>query len=529
MEPNARPPHGTGTGSPDTTSIRGSMSLSHADLESFAEASGDRNPLHMSAEYARRTPFGRRVVHGVLAAMAALDQVPATPGTVDGVDLEFRQPLHLDVRYGVAISHPVPGRTLLTVLDGDVTCATVTLSYGPASDVAHLPRSLRREPRVVTTDELVPGFAVTGSYGPGAGLDVLCRRWPNAARLLGRLPLTCLLWCSFVTGMELPGSDCLLGGVSLRLRPVGPAGPLDLRYRAEVTGFDSRFGLLTGTASLGDGTAVVADATLETMVRRPVPGVSADRLTGLLPRSDRLRGHTSVVVGGSRGLGAALALALASQGGRVLVGHRSTPGGPAQPAVPGHLTAPAAHGDLAELAALGAGLGGELVSCPGDAATGDWSRRAAEAARGSLDLLVCCAAPPIRPLRLDPAGLGRVQDFVTGAFALVSTPMAGLLGAVDRARGRCLVVSSSAVTAPPVDWPHYVAAKYAVEGLVHWAAAWHPDTEFFVTRPGMLLTEQMNTPGARERAAAVEPVAATLVRRLADPAPATDRPEFVAV
>jgi 3-oxoacyl-[acyl-carrier protein] reductase len=38
------------------------------DLESFARLSGDRNPLHMDEAFAARTPFGRRVVHGMLLA-----------------------------------------------------------------------------------------------------------------------------------------------------------------------------------------------------------------------------------------------------------------------------------------------------------------------------------------------------------------------------------------------------------------------------------------------------------------------------
>jgi NAD(P)-dependent dehydrogenase (short-subunit alcohol dehydrogenase family) len=487
------------------------MFLSHADLELFADASGDRNPLHVSAEYARRTPFGIQVAHGVLAAVAALDEVAVTPGPIHGVDLEFRQPAHPGIHYDTVIAADTEDRTRVTVMDGDVACLTVTLLRGRTGDLAYLPRTPREQPRVVATDELVPGLVVTGRYGPGAGLDALCDRWPNATRLLGRLPLTCLIWCSFVAGMELPGRDCLLNDVSLRVHPVESAQPLELTYRAEVADFDPRFGLLTSTASLCGGSATVADATLETMVRQPVPPPSPARLGELLPRSDRLRGHTSVVVGGSRGLGAAVALALASQGGRVLVGHRGVPD------------------DLAELAALGTELGGEIVSCPGDATETCWSERVAATTGVALDLLVCSAAPPIRPLRLEPAVLGRVQDFVAGAFAAVSVPLAGLLPAVDQARGRCLVVSSSAVTAPPADWPHYVAAKYAVEGLTHWAATQHPDIEFFVTRPGMLLTEQMNTPSGRDRAVAVEPVAARLVRRLADPTPATDRPEFMTV
>ncbi len=38
------------------------------DLEAFARLSGDHNPLHMDAEFARRTSFQRRVAHGMLAA-----------------------------------------------------------------------------------------------------------------------------------------------------------------------------------------------------------------------------------------------------------------------------------------------------------------------------------------------------------------------------------------------------------------------------------------------------------------------------
>ena len=36
------------------------------DLEAFARLSGDYNPLHMDADFARRTSFQRRVVHGML-------------------------------------------------------------------------------------------------------------------------------------------------------------------------------------------------------------------------------------------------------------------------------------------------------------------------------------------------------------------------------------------------------------------------------------------------------------------------------
>ena len=52
--------------------------ITEADINLFAEVSGDFNPVHMSDEYAKKTFFGGRIAHGVIpisllsAAMAKL-------------------------------------------------------------------------------------------------------------------------------------------------------------------------------------------------------------------------------------------------------------------------------------------------------------------------------------------------------------------------------------------------------------------------------------------------------------------------
>lgn len=40
--------------------------VTEADLTIFSMVSGDWNPIHSDAEFARNTPYGERIVHGVL-------------------------------------------------------------------------------------------------------------------------------------------------------------------------------------------------------------------------------------------------------------------------------------------------------------------------------------------------------------------------------------------------------------------------------------------------------------------------------
>ena len=59
--------------------IRFSKPLDEAEVDEFADASGDTNRLHLDDEYAKGTRFGRRIVHGTLVAgviSAALARLP---------------------------------------------------------------------------------------------------------------------------------------------------------------------------------------------------------------------------------------------------------------------------------------------------------------------------------------------------------------------------------------------------------------------------------------------------------------------
>lgn len=42
--------------------------ITDEDIQTFAELTGDHNPVHLDDTYARTTRFGRRIAHGMLSA-----------------------------------------------------------------------------------------------------------------------------------------------------------------------------------------------------------------------------------------------------------------------------------------------------------------------------------------------------------------------------------------------------------------------------------------------------------------------------
>jgi hypothetical protein len=102
------------------TGARSSHRVSFAaeELALFSDASHDRNPLHCSADYARRTPFGEPVVFGVLAALASLGRLRDRPHqSIDKLQVEFRDALAVGVDYQLELEESAD-RAKLTLADG---------------------------------------------------------------------------------------------------------------------------------------------------------------------------------------------------------------------------------------------------------------------------------------------------------------------------------------------------------------------------------------------------------------------------
>ena len=73
--------------------------ITEADIVLFAAVTGDTNPMHLNAEYAKDSIFGERIAHGMLAA-GLITKVMGTqlpgPGTIYlSQSLRFRKPVRI--------------------------------------------------------------------------------------------------------------------------------------------------------------------------------------------------------------------------------------------------------------------------------------------------------------------------------------------------------------------------------------------------------------------------------------------------
>jgi 3-hydroxybutyryl-CoA dehydratase len=71
--------------------------IEQADVDAFAQVTGDRNPVHLDEAFAQQTRFGRRIAHGMLTASlissVLANQLPGEGSVYLGQTLQFVAPV----------------------------------------------------------------------------------------------------------------------------------------------------------------------------------------------------------------------------------------------------------------------------------------------------------------------------------------------------------------------------------------------------------------------------------------------------
>jgi len=489
------------------------LTFAQDDIDLFAEASGDHNPLHVEPELAARSAFGSTVVPGALLAIAMLGTLPDDAArSVRSLRLSFSGPVlpGTTVAVNVGPSTRARGAWELALTGRGKTLVRMRARVARADSVLHQPgdrdaralaamRTAPAEPSIAELVDAPPRFV---EYRIGDELQRVAARW--GAESVAPAVLEGLAWASYVVGMEVPGRHGLFSGLELGVGEEAADGVPAPGARQELTvrDYDDRTGQLQIDARLvtaaGTARCVAAIECFELVdTGDPDPAALAPAAADAAPAGSR---GLVAVIGGSRGFGAALTLALLGHGHRLRVTYASS-------------------GDHAERLVALAGAGRDAIAVDRvdarDAEAMEALAAELRAAGERLEGLVLNAALPPLAMGLTAASGGELAAYLADSVRLAAVPLGALLPLVDRDRGWIVFCSSSALSAPPRDWPHYVAAKGALEGLAGWVAQNAPGIRVVVLRPPKMRTAITSTPGGRLGAASVESVAAWTAARLA--------------
>lgn len=64
--------------------------ITESDIVTFAGLSGDYNQIHTDAEFAKATPFGQRIAHGILT-LSVISGLAVQTGFMEGTIIAFRE------------------------------------------------------------------------------------------------------------------------------------------------------------------------------------------------------------------------------------------------------------------------------------------------------------------------------------------------------------------------------------------------------------------------------------------------------
>ena len=468
------------------------------EIHEFARWSHDVNPLHVDEAFARRSFFGRPIVHGMLSVVRTLAGMSGAH--VGSIDVEFRGAVACDESYELRVDGG-PGGERVT-LGGEHPALIVRLLATATSDLPAATWASQATGAIRLDASRPDGNRLhVAPAGRGTVSDRRSSRRCRGGRLLPSQAKVLAL-CSYVVGMEAPGLRSLFTRAQVRFAD-GITPDVDaLRFRLTLDRYDRQFRILTTSLDVAtDAGAPVASVELRSYVRLSPLAVPVATLAARLAGATPLAGKVALVTGGTRGLGADVSAALALAGATVFATYR---------------------GDRAsadELVAQLAGAGATIHCTQADAASDQACRALVDQivqGHGGIDILVLNACAPPQILRVGPDTAEDQQAYVRDNLALVQRPLAAALGSLAARRGALVGISSSFVDDAPAGFAHYVGLKQATESLLGAVATEQPTIRVHVVRPPRLQTAWNDSPTGVLGTIPADHVASHLIDDLAE-------------
>ncbi|GHV93175.1 hypothetical protein AGMMS50268_36780 [Spirochaetia bacterium] len=224
------------------------------DIDIFAKVSHDRSPLHCNNEYARKTPYGEPVVHGILGVFACLGKFVELDNNVfiTAMEVKFFAPLFCNVCYTLSVKTVRNSEAEMIITDGETKILKIKVVYKGGLGIAINNRQssipfFEMQAKDLDYNEIVQGKGYDGEYSPlidDAFYNLLAKFGLQSASLEYLVIL--LMWSSYSVGMIVPGKQALYSDINLEIEPNLTEADLTLpiRYEVKIDKLDTRFNLL---------------------------------------------------------------------------------------------------------------------------------------------------------------------------------------------------------------------------------------------------------------------------------------------
>ena len=295
----------------------GSRVFTLEDQLAFARLSLDWNPMHLDANFARRTQAGAPLVHGIHTLLWTMDTVLRSFAfDIRNIKARFQQPLFLGEIACIEIRSRTETAVNIEVVAGSTVVAAIRLSSEPGKLSGSSARRIELAPQAVPAPVDIPFEQMADQAGAvtAGGDDDIRKLFPALSDSIGVAAVHALLAASQIVGMACPGLHSLFAGLDVSRDP-SIDGERALRYA--VSKADARFRSLQIDVA-GSGLAGRLDA-----FARPAPAVQA-AMSAVATRVAKgaFAGQSALIIGGSRGLGEVTAKILAAGGGYPVITYR---------------------------------------------------------------------------------------------------------------------------------------------------------------------------------------------------------------
>jgi hypothetical protein len=280
------------------------------DQNLFARFSGDYNPIHLSYEYARMTPPGKPIVHGINSFLWCLNNLAiAKEKIASNLSVRFLQPIYLDEEISCYF---YPEQNKFEISNNDIIFVRATFKKSEnlnSEEKSYQKTDFNKEPNELCIEDLKHMFKSqrTFDFPFSADPNLIDDLYPNLKKVIG-LSCVCEIAClSTLVGMKVPGLHSIFAILNIDLNSK------DKESFVTINKVDDRFGIVELQANTKNFLSKI-----RALIRpEPTKVLSIDKLKSIVFSNTKLNKKV-LVIGGSRGLGSVVVKILAILGADIV-------------------------------------------------------------------------------------------------------------------------------------------------------------------------------------------------------------------